>query len=41
VALVSTVIGQEFSEGKIVINPRLVGYLDRRGVYRPREEPAV
>lgn len=41
VALVATVIGQDFSDGKIVINPRLVGYLERKGVYHPREEPAV
>jgi|SRR5437867_2567681 len=41
VALVATVIGQDFTEGKIIINPRLVGYLERKGVYHPREEPAV
>ena len=38
-ALVATVIGQDFSDGKIVINPRLVGYLERKGVYQPRENP--
>jgi len=41
VALVATVIGQDVSEGKIVINPRLVGYLERKGVYHPPEEPPV
>jgi hypothetical protein len=41
VALVATVIGQDFSDGKIVINPRLVGYLERKGVYQPRENPTV
>lgn len=41
VALVATVIGQDFQDGKIVINHRLVKYLERKGVYGPREEPAV
>jgi hypothetical protein len=41
VALVATVIGQDFTEGKIIVNPRLVGYLERKGVYHPREERAV
>jgi hypothetical protein len=43
VALVATTIGQEFRDGKIVINQPLVEYLERRGVYKPREEspPAV
>ena len=41
VALVATVIGQDFSDGKIIINPRLVGYLERKGVYQPRENPTV
>lgn len=41
VALVATVIGQDFSDGKIVINPRLVGYLERKGVYQPRENHTV
>jgi len=39
VALVATTIGQEFREGKIVINQPLVKYLERQGVYQPREEP--
>jgi hypothetical protein len=43
VALVATTIGQEFRDGKIVINQPLVKYLERQGVYHPREEspPAV
>ena len=41
VALVATVIGQDFSDGKVVINARLVRYLERNGVYHPREEQAV
>lgn len=42
VALVAMTIGQEFREGKIVINQPLVKYLERQGVYQSREEsPAV
>lgn len=41
VALVATAIGQDVSDGKIVINSRLVKYLERQGVYSPREAPAV
>ena len=41
VALVATTIGQEFREGKIVINQPLVTYLERQGVYQPREEPSA
>lgn len=41
VALVVAVIGQDISDGKIVINQRLVKYLERKGIYAPREEPAV
>lgn len=39
VALVATTIGQDFSDGKIVINQALVKYLERQGVYQPRDEP--
>ena len=43
VALVATIIGQDFRGGKIVINQSLVKYLERQGVYQPRDEspPAV
>jgi len=41
VDLVATAIGQDMSDGKIVINSRLVKYLERRGVYAPREDSAV
>jgi hypothetical protein len=42
VALVATTIGQDFQDGKIVINQPLVKYLERQGVYQPRDEtPAV
>jgi hypothetical protein len=41
VALVASAIGQDVSDGKIVINHRLVKYLERKGVYTPREDPAV
>jgi hypothetical protein len=37
VALVATTTGQEFRDGKIVIHERLVKYLERKGVDRPRE----
>ena len=40
VALVVAVIGQDVSDGKIVINHRLVKYLERKGVYAPPSEPA-
>jgi hypothetical protein len=41
VALVATLIGQDVQDGKIVVNNRLVKYLERNGVYAPRDEPAV
>jgi hypothetical protein len=41
VALVATVIGQDVQDGRIVINNKLVKYLERKGVYAPREEPSV
>ena len=34
VALVATIIGQDFSDGKIVISQELVKYLEREGVYK-------
>ena len=34
VALVATIIGQDFSDGKIVIGQELVKYLEREGVYK-------
>lgn len=39
VALVATTIGQEFRDGKIVINQPLVKNLERHGVYKPPNEP--
>jgi hypothetical protein len=39
VALVATTIGQEFSDGKVVISQPLVKYLERQGVYQSRDEP--
>lgn len=42
VALVTATIGQDFRDGRIVINQALVKYLERKGVYQPRDEaPAV
>ena len=33
--LVVEAIGQDVREGRIVLNPRLIAYLEREGVYRP------
>lgn len=41
VGLVVAAVGQDFADGKVVLNPRLVKYLGRQGVYEPVEEPAV
>jgi hypothetical protein len=41
VALVTTTIGQDIKEGKIVLNPQLIKYLERRGVCGPAESDAV
>lgn len=41
VELVATTIGQEFRDGKIVINQALVKYLERHGVYKPNDEPLL
>jgi hypothetical protein len=38
VGLVATAIGQDFSDGKIVINSKVAQYLERKGVYAPRDE---
>lgn len=38
--LVVGVIGQDVQDGKILINSRLVKYLERKGVYQPRDESA-
>jgi hypothetical protein len=41
VALVTTSIGQDIKDGKILLNPQLIKYLERRGVCRPAESDAV
>lgn len=38
VSLVVTAIGQDIREGKLVFNPRLAQYLERRGLYEPPED---
>jgi hypothetical protein len=40
IGLVVTVIGQDVKDGAIVLNPHLVKYLERQGMYEPRPEPA-
>lgn len=41
VHLVTTVIGQEVSDGWIKLNPKLVGYLERHGIMNPSPDDAV
>ena len=41
IGLVVAVIGQDFKDGAIVLNPKLVKYLERQGVYEPPSERAV
>ena len=38
--LVIELIGQDSSNGRIVLHPKLVKYLQREGVYQPRQDPA-
>jgi hypothetical protein len=39
VSLVVSAIGQDISDGKLVLNPRLALYLERKGLYEPSDEP--
>jgi hypothetical protein len=39
--LVTTVIGQDVKDGWIQLNPKLVEYLERRGIVNPSPEDAV
>lgn len=41
VGLVVGTIGQDFRDGKVVLDKRLVKYLEQNGVYTPREETEV
>jgi hypothetical protein len=41
IGLVVTAIGQDIKDGAVVLNPRLVKYLKRQGMYEPPPEPAV
>lgn len=38
IKVVIRAIGQNFSEGKVVLNPPLVKYLEKTGVYEPEKE---
>ena len=40
VGLVVTVIGQDVKDRAIVLNPRLVEYLARQGMYEPAPDPS-
>jgi hypothetical protein len=37
VSLVVGAIGQDVQDGKLVLNPRLALYLERKGIYEPTE----
>jgi hypothetical protein len=41
VGLVVKVIGQDINDGAVVLNPKLVKYLERQGIYEPPPEPTV
>jgi len=38
VAIVEKVLGQNFKEGKYIINPKMIKYLKRTGVYRLKDD---
>ena len=41
IGLVVAAIGQDFKDGALVLNPRLVQYLEKHGVYEPPPEPVA
>jgi hypothetical protein len=41
IGLVVTAVGQDIKEGALVLNPKLVKYLERQGMYDPASEPMV
>jgi hypothetical protein len=41
IGLVVKVIGQDIKDGVIVLNPQLVKYLERQGIFEPPSEPTV
>lgn len=41
IGLVVAAIGQDIKDGAVVLNPKLVKYLERQGMYEPPAEPAV
>ena len=38
VTIVIRAIGQDFKDGKIILNPALVKYLEKSGIYEPEKE---
>jgi hypothetical protein len=41
VALVTAIIGQDIKDGKIMLNPRLIKYLEKHGVCEPVDDDSV
>jgi len=41
VALVTAIIGQDIKDGKMLLNPRLVTYLEKQGLCRPVDDDTV
>jgi hypothetical protein len=41
IGLVVKAIGQDIKDGAVLLNPRLVKYLERQGMYEPPPEPTV
>ena len=37
--VVVAVIGQDIKEGVLVLNPKLIRYIEQQGMYEPCEEP--
>ena len=41
IGLVVAAFGQDIKDGALVLNPKLIKYLERQGIYEPPAEPAV
>ena len=39
ISVVVAAIGQDIRDGKLILNPRLIPYLERSGLYEPKEGP--
>ncbi|MBC8278250.1 MAG: hypothetical protein H8E46_08470 [FCB group bacterium] len=39
IELVKIIIGQEIKDGKIILNPRIISYMEKRGLVKPVEVP--